>query len=129
MNKITIILIILIAVGALVFLTSLPDKPGQYDELARSIADSGAKFYGAFWCPHCQEQKAQFGKSAQLLPYVECSTPDTKGQLPICAEKEIKTYPTWIFKDGTRHTGVLKRDEFVKFINDTVATSTPEFIQ
>jgi hypothetical protein len=46
-----------------------------------------------------------FGKSAKLLPYVECSTPDGKGQLPICAEKDIKGYPTWTFTDGSQLSG------------------------
>lgn len=33
----------------------------------------GAKFYGAFWCSHCYDQKVQFGaQAAELLPYVEC---------------------------------------------------------
>ena len=31
--------------------------------LAERVADSGAVFYGASWCPHCQEQKAMFGAS------------------------------------------------------------------
>jgi thiol-disulfide isomerase/thioredoxin len=81
-------------------------KPGLYDDLATCLKDSGALFYGAFWCPHCMEQKQLFGrKSSKLLPYVECSTPDGKGQLPICTEKEITGYPTWIFADGTRTSG------------------------
>lgn len=46
-----------------------------------------------------------FGKSAKLLPYVECSTPDGKSQLPICKEKDIKGYPTWIFADGSQLQG------------------------
>ncbi len=61
--------------------------------------------YGAFWCPHCQNQKKMFGSAADLLPYVECSTPDGKGQLTICKEKNIEGYPTWEFSDGTRLSG------------------------
>jgi thiol-disulfide isomerase/thioredoxin len=77
-------------------------KPGKYDQLAQCITDSGAKFYGAFWCPHCQAQKAMFGKSAKKLPYVECSTKDGKGQTQICIDQDIKSYPTWVLADGTR---------------------------
>ena len=29
--------------------------PGKYDTFASCIKESGALFYGAFWCPHCQE--------------------------------------------------------------------------
>jgi thiol-disulfide isomerase/thioredoxin len=80
--------------------------PGPYDRLAQCINNSGAKFYGAFWCPHCQEQKRVFSKSVKYLPYVECSTPDQKGQTTACTDQSIETYPTWIFPDGTRETGV-----------------------
>ncbi len=80
-------------------------RAGFYDEFAQCIADSGAKFYGTFWCPHCQNQKKMFGTSAKLLPYTECSTPDGKGTLPVCTEAEIKSYPTWEFPDMTRLTG------------------------
>lgn len=80
-------------------------QPGKYDQFATCLADSGATFYGAFWCPHCQEQKAMFGKSEKLLPYVECSQPSGQGQLQVCIDAQVKTYPTWDFADGTRLTG------------------------
>lgn len=106
MKKIIPWIIGLIIIGGFVaFLLKEANKPGKYDNLAQCINDSGAKFYGAFWCPHCQATKAMFGKSAKLLPYVECSTPDGKGQLPVCTEKEVKGYPTWVFPDGSRLQG------------------------
>lgn len=77
---------------------------GKYDQLAQCITDSGAKFYGAFWCPHCQAQKAAFGKSAKLLPYIECSNPD-KTQADVCKQADIKGYPTWVFADGIQASG------------------------
>lgn len=82
--------------------------PGKYDALAQCLTDKGAKFYGAFWCPHCNTQKQWFGNSAKLLPYVECSEADRKTQTPICVEKEVKQYPTWILADGTRIVGEQK---------------------
>lgn len=128
MNKWTVILILIIAIGGLFFLASLPDKPGQYDKLAQSIAQSGTKFYGAFWCSNCQTQKAEFGKSAKLLPYIECSTPDTKGQLQVCKDQGITAYPTWVFADGSRRTGVISREELTELIKIQIATSTVEVI-
>ena len=74
---------------------------GNYDDFAQCIAQKGVKFYGAFWCPHCQAQKKRFGGSAKYLPYVECSTPDAQGQTQICKDNNIKGYPTWVFPDGT----------------------------
>jgi thiol-disulfide isomerase/thioredoxin len=79
--------------------------PGKYDGLAQCLKDKGAVFYGAFWCPHCQEQKKMFGNSAKLLPYVECSTPDGKNQTQICIDKGVQSYPTWEFADGSKLTG------------------------
>jgi thiol-disulfide isomerase/thioredoxin len=76
-------------------------QPGQYDRFAQCLGERGSKFYGAFWCPHCQAQKALFGKSKDFLPYVECSTPDTKGQLQVCKDKNIQSYPTWEFKTAS----------------------------
>jgi thiol-disulfide isomerase/thioredoxin len=81
------------------------NTPGKYDELAQCIKDKGAVFYGAFWCPHCQNQKATFGKSAKLLPYTECSTPDGQGQMAVCTDAGVESYPTWKFADGSTLSG------------------------
>ena len=103
-NLIWLVVLVLLTAGV-AWLIKTPDKPGRLDIFASCIKDSGAAFYGAFWCPHCQNQKAMFGTSARLLPYVECSTPDGKGQLPKCSEAGVTSYPTWEFADGTRETG------------------------
>ncbi|MDB5264840.1 MAG: hypothetical protein JWN64_411 [Parcubacteria group bacterium] len=79
--------------------------PGKYDGFATCIAESKTTFFGAFWCPHCQQQKALFGKSEKLLPYVECSLPDGKSQTQVCIDNGIKSYPTWQFADGSRVSG------------------------
>lgn len=81
--------------------------PGTYTELAQCIKDSGATFFGAFWCPHCNDQKKLFGDAVPLLPYVECSTVDGKGQLPVCIDAGISSYPTWEFADKSRQSGEL----------------------
>ncbi len=81
--------------------------PGKYDGLAACAVEKGAMFYGAFWCPHCKDQKKLFGNSAKLLPYTECSAPDGKTQLQVCVDKNIQGYPTWIFVDGTRKNEIL----------------------
>lgn len=86
------------------WLIKTPGKPGKYDTFAQCVKDAGATFYGAFWCPHCQAQKARFGSSAKLLPYVECSTPDSKGQTQVCKDQGITTYPTWYFASTTSTT-------------------------
>jgi thiol-disulfide isomerase/thioredoxin len=103
--------------------------PGQYDTFAQCLKDSGAIFYGAFWCPHCQDQKKEFGNSEKLLPYVECSTPDMKEQTAICKEKGVMSYPTWIFKDDSRLSGKVEWSVLAEktscALPPGVATSTP----
>ena len=107
MNKATTLIVGLILVGGLVWLIKTPGKPGRFDSFATCIKDSGTKFYGAFWCPHCQNQKALFGSSAKLLPYIECSTPDGRGQLPVCNEAGVEGYPTWVYPNGTKESGEI----------------------
>ena len=85
-------------------------QPGKYDTFATCIKDAGAKFYGAFWCSHCQNQKNMFGKSSKLLPYIECSTPDGRSQLQVCQDAKVESYPTWEFDDGTRLTGEVSME-------------------
>lgn len=108
-------IIIVVAVLAVVFLSALwirsSRQPGQLDAFVRCLKENGAVFYGTFWCPHCQNQKALFGKSAKRLPYVECSTPDGRGQTAVCQDKKIEGYPTWEFKDGSRLSGEIPLKE------------------
>ncbi len=101
-----IIAVVAVAVifGGLIFFTQ--DRgPGPYDEFAQCIKDSGTTFFGAFWCPHCQAQKKDFGSSAKLLPYVECSNPDGQTQTIECKDAGVQSYPTWEFPDKSRVTG------------------------
>ena len=80
--------------------------------LAERLADAGAVFYGASWCPHCQEQKALFGASQDRLPYVECSPGGPRGPAASsCLSAGVSTYPTWVFADGSRVTAVLSLQE------------------
>ena len=95
-----------VAICMITFLVVQARKPGQYDKLAQCINQSGAKFYGAWWCPHCQAQKKLFGNSVKYLPYVECQTPDQK-QKQICIDAKVEGFPTWVFADGSRLTGEI----------------------
>jgi hypothetical protein len=84
---------------------------GKYTEFAQCLSDKGAKFYGAFWCPHCAEQKALFGDAVDKLPYVECSTQDRQNQTQVCIDAGIKSYPTWIFSDNTTLPGLASLEK------------------
>jgi hypothetical protein len=100
-KKIIWIALALLIAGGLVWLIRTPGKPGRLDAFASCVKESGAKYYGAFWCPNCKNQEALFGRSAKLLPRIECSTPDGKGQLQVCQDAGIEGYPTWDFVSGT----------------------------
>ncbi len=106
-----LILLVVLFIGTIVWTKTLP---GKLDGFAQCLTDAGAKFYGAFWCPHCQSQKAIFGNSQKKLPYIECSTPDRKNQTQVCIDAKVEGYPLWIFKDGTRKSGELTLKELAE---------------
>jgi thiol-disulfide isomerase/thioredoxin len=87
--------------------SSLNKDTSYLDGFAQCLEESGAIFYGAFWCPHCEDQKEAFGSAFQYVNHVECSTADGRGQLPICQQAEIESYPTWFFADDSREYGNL----------------------
>ena len=90
-----------------------PEDP-QLQALVNHLNESGAKFYGAYWCPRCQEQKALFLASAKRLPYVECSSGGRGSALTApCVKADINSYPTWII--GTsRLTGLKTPQELAR---------------
>ncbi len=111
MKKYIYSILALLVLALIIFIIASPGKPGKYDTFAQCIKDNGAIFYGTFWCPHCQAQKTRFGKSAKLLPYVECSTPDGQGQMPVCKDASVTSYPTWKFADGSVKVGEVELSE------------------
>jgi hypothetical protein len=70
----------------------------EHDAFARCLTARGAKMYGAWWCPHCVEEKEKFAASFEYAPYVECGIKgQTSGQAQVCKDENIKGYPTWQF--------------------------------
>lgn len=113
----SVIGILILGVIATIILRSgsgTPPGSGKYDAFAQCLADKGAVFYGAFWCAHCQAQKKLFGSSVKLLPYVECSTVNGKGQTQACVDKKVEGYPTWEFADGSRLNGAVPLAELAE---------------
>lgn len=109
-----VLLGVLLTVSIITWAAVESGKPSRLDDFAKCLKDKGATFYGAFWCPHCQNQKKLFGKSEMYLNYVECSTPDGKSQLKICIDKKVESYPTWEFADGSRETGELALEKLAE---------------
>lgn len=85
----------------------------KYDAFAKCLSDRGVKFYGAYWCPHCSEQKEKFGASIDEVPYIECGV---KGNLSaktqVCKDAGITHFPTWQFPPaGERVERVFELEE------------------
>jgi hypothetical protein len=100
-NIITVVVVVALVIVGFIFASKASNKPSEYESFAKGMKDAGVKFYGAFWCPHCQAQEKEFKMSRQRLEkiglYNECSTPDGKGQLQACTDAKIESYPTWVY--------------------------------
>ena len=96
-----------VTILAVLLLSSCGDSLGEkYVGFAKCLAEREAVFYGAYWCPHCVNQKAMFGKVAEeFLPYVECDPRGKGGDPKLCLEKKIEGYPTWDFVGEERLSG------------------------
>jgi uncharacterized membrane protein/glutaredoxin len=83
--------------------------------LAKHLSDTGAKMYGAYWCPHCIDQKKLFGEQAVAqMPYVECDPAGPNSQSGVCQSKEIKGYPTWEI-NGQRYSGTQSLQQLAEY--------------
>ena len=108
MTKVVIgtVVAVVAIVGAIYYFSQEEPASAAVQEFAQCINDSGTTYYGAFWCPNCQEQEELFGTAKDQLPYVECSNPD-RSQTEECIVAGIEAYPTWEFPNGERQTGML----------------------
>lgn len=106
-TKIIIIFVVLVilALWSFIFFPSKPASPNNYDNFSICLTQNNAKMYGAYWCPHCQNQKDMFGSSWKYVNYVEC---DNNGQqAAICTQAGVRGYPTWTFNDKIEREGEL----------------------
>lgn len=87
------------------------------EKLAKCLTEKGAKMYGAFWCPHCADQKKLFGNSFKFVSYVECDAKGENANPDACRKAGIEGYPTWIFSDGTKITGTQKLTKLSELSN------------
>ena len=85
----------------------------RYDAFAKCLKDHHVLMYGAYWCPHCAEQKEKFGASFKYAPYIECGIPgNTRGEQQVCKDAGIQHFPTWQFPPvGERVERVFSLDE------------------
>jgi hypothetical protein len=79
----------------------------QLQAFAHCLNASGTRMYGAWWCPHCADQKEEFGSAFEYVNYTECSPEGKRTTNEQCKQAGIKRFPTWQFADGARIEGVL----------------------
>ena len=86
-------------------------------ELAKHLTAVGAKKYGAFWCPHCFEQKQLFGEQAfDEVTYIECAEEGKDPQPQVCSAAGIRSFPTWEI-DGEFYPGIKTPEELADLTN------------
>lgn len=103
---------IIIAVAALALFVKWRDAVSVPDPaklaLAECLTEKGVVMYGAYWCPHCQNQKEMFGDAWEKVRSVECAVPgNPRAQTQECRDAGIEGYPTWVFPDGSRISGEM----------------------
>jgi len=91
----------------------LPADAPYEARLATHLAEQDAAMYGAFWCPHCSDQKELFGDAVDQVPYVECDPEGENAQPDLCTTKAIKGYPTWEI-DGEFYPGTRSLEELAQ---------------
>jgi uncharacterized membrane protein len=85
--------------------------------LAKHLTATGAKNYGAFWCPHCYEQKQLLGKDAFAeINYIECDPQGKNPQREACMAAGIESFPTWEI-EGKLYPGTKTAAELAKLSN------------
>jgi len=109
MKKPLIILsvVAVVAIGGGMLMYRATNAPSPLDGFAACLREKGATMYGTYWCAYCKKQKDLFGRAFQRAKYVECAMPgNPRSQAPICRDAGVTSYPTWIYADGSRTTGV-----------------------
>ena len=82
----------------------------RYDDFAKCMASKQVKMYGAYWCPHCADQKEILGKSYRFV-YVECGVSGSHAESDQCMALGVKQFPTWRFPDGSMTPLVFSAQE------------------
>ncbi len=104
----------IVVVALIGFAVTKEKAPSIYDGFAQCLTEKGVTMYGAWWCPHCESQKADFGSAFDYIDNVECSAPGSKAMNAICRNEGIEGYPTWEFADGSREAGKLSFQELAE---------------
>jgi glutaredoxin len=106
LRKIVIASLIVAAFAGTYYL-GLRKRTLRLNTFTQCLAGKQAKMYGAYWCPHCAEQKEILGSSFQYVPYVECGIQGSHEESEACIQVGVKHFPTWQFANGELREGTL----------------------
>lgn len=112
LRKVIKVSLLVVALGATYYF-GYHRRAHKYDQFARCLTQKGVKMYGAYWCPHCAEQKELFDAAFKYAPYVECGVQGNTAKMQqVCTDAGIKHFPTWQFPPvGERVEGRLSLDD------------------
>lgn len=106
----------------ILFISGCVQAPSTAADVAKCLAASGAKLYGAPSCPDCDDQKAHFGGDFKYITYIECDGVGSEE----CKKEGITEYPTWVFKDGQKLEGIQYLDALAQHCDKPKITSKEE---
>jgi hypothetical protein len=112
--------VILILLAA-AFIAGRHYKNHKYDAFAHCLASKQARMYGLYWCPHCIEQKEEFGEAFHYVPYVECAIKGSSEMADQCKIAGVKLFPSWQFGMEPPKEGVLS----LEALSDKTGCSLP----
>ena len=112
LRKVIIGVVIVAALGT-TYYVGYYQRSHRYDAFARCLTQKGVKMYGAYWCPHCSDQKALFDASFKFAPYIECGIQGNTAKITdACTDAGIKHFPTWQFPPmGERVEGAIPLED------------------
>ena len=106
-----VLYVVVFALFAGAFLAGRYYRNHKYDSFAKCLASKNARMYGLYWCPHCADQKREFGASFRYVTYVECASENDPHELtPTCKAAGVKRFPSWQFGTDPPKEGVLSLD-------------------
>ena len=83
----------------------------KLDAFAKCLSQKQAHMYGAFWCPHCADQKEKFDASFEYVNYTECGIKGARGITQQCKDVGIQRFPTWFFANNEKQEAVLSLED------------------
>ncbi|MEK7171390.1 MAG: hypothetical protein AAB739_00630 [Patescibacteria group bacterium] len=110
-----------------ILLTGCSDPVGdKYVSFAKCVTEKGATMYGTYWCSHCANQKAMFGKLGFAeINYIECDPRGANAKPELCLKNKVDGYPTWIFADGSRMEGEVPLPNLAEKTGCKLPVETP----